>query len=260
MREESAETEPIMTKGVSANKKAEREAAQAAMRLHRKRQLEVSRSATSALEDARRIVQGLRRQRDALASHLSGFYEEIDKLTKGKTLIEVTPLMVEEANEIIKDAKTIITGDKHLDRIKEFVPAGNNPVYPDVLIVMRGVRDSLARGAEELKGRETHISGLIYEGRTVTAALEWYEDVAEEDAEAVPTLDDVEQQLGEKADGSWFFEDEDGEEYFDFEKLDERKLEKYLSTSLRDDTNSAAENDHSDPEGDADEIRTDADA
>jgi hypothetical protein len=57
----------------------------------------------------------------------------------------VTDLAVAQANDTIRDAKKIIKKDVYLDRIKEFVPAGDNPVYPDVLVIIRSVRDSLDR-------------------------------------------------------------------------------------------------------------------
>jgi len=57
--------------------------------------------------------------------------------------MEATPLIVEQVNDIIRDAKSIIEGDPYLDRVKEFVPAGNNPTYPDVLLVARSVQTSM---------------------------------------------------------------------------------------------------------------------
>ena len=131
---------------VRERKKSEKQAGVDALRNQRTKKFEAANSAIARLQDELRAVNKLSNRRDALVSHLGGFYQEIDKLTKGKTLLPVTPLMVEQANDIIRDAKEIVTDDTYLDRIKEFVPAGDNPPYPDVLVVMRGVRDGLERG------------------------------------------------------------------------------------------------------------------
>ena len=81
---------------------------------------------------------------------MDGFYEEIDKLTKGKALMEVTPLMLEQVNDVIRDSKAMVKGDTYLDRIKEFVSAGNNPLYPDVLVTLRALQQVLERFEENL--------------------------------------------------------------------------------------------------------------
>ena len=152
-------------------KKSEKQAAADALRNQRMKKLETANSAVARLQDELRTVSRLANRRDALVSHLEGFYQEIDKLTKGKTLLPVTPLMVEQANDIIRDAKGIVTGDTYLDRIKEFVPAGDNPLYPDVLVVMRGVRDGLERGEGQLQGRRSHLDDLLTEAKTISIAL-----------------------------------------------------------------------------------------
>jgi len=64
-----------------------------------------------------------------------------------------------------------VTDDTCLDRIKEFVPAGDNPLYPDLLVVMRGVRDSLRRGEGTLRGRRSHFDDVLAEARTISIAL-----------------------------------------------------------------------------------------
>jgi len=95
-----------------------------------KKQIERS----SQLGQAKRILNQLRSELKALeknrenhgslASHLEGFYAEIAVLAKGRTLVEATPLVVGQINDIVRDAKKIVQNDVYLDRIKEFVPAG----------------------------------------------------------------------------------------------------------------------------------------
>jgi hypothetical protein len=102
---------------VRESKKAEKQAAADSLRKKRVKKLEIANSAIARLQDELRAVNKLTNRRDALVSHLAGFYQEIDKLTKGKTLLPVTPLMVAQANDIIRDAKEVVAGDTYLDRI-----------------------------------------------------------------------------------------------------------------------------------------------
>lgn len=215
------------------SKKAEKQAAAEALRDRRKKKLEIANSAISRLQGEFRTVNKLVLRRDALVSHLEGFYQEIDKLTKGKTLLPVTPLMVEQANDIIRDAKEFVTGDTYLDRIKEFVPAGDNPLYPDVLVVMRGVRGSLKRGERQLKERRSHFVHLLTEARTISVALR----LNVIDGEEAVLKEHVEERLEKGAVADvWFSENDDGDESFDFDDLDTRDIDSYLSRSADDDS------------------------
>lgn len=214
-------------------KKSEKQAAAEALRNQRMKKLETANSAIAKLQDEIRSVRRLTNRRNALVSHLDGFYQEIDKLTKGRALLPVTPLMVEQANDIIRDAKEVVTDDPYLDRIKEFVPAGDNPLYPDVLVVMRGVRESLRRREGQLQGRRSHFDYVLTEARTISIALR----LNAENGEEVVLKEDVEEQLGEsEIANAWFLEDENGNESFDFDDLDTRDLDSYLSRSSENDS------------------------
>jgi hypothetical protein len=151
-----------------AKAKADAEAQRAAeeQRTRRTQQLDTTQAAITTIEEKLRTIRQQSVCRDALASHLSGFYDEIDKLTKGKTLLEVTDLMVDQANEVIRDAKRIEEGDMYLNRVKEFVPAGNNPVYPDVLVTMRTLQQSLERCETQLHQEQERLGALLREART----------------------------------------------------------------------------------------------
>jgi hypothetical protein len=213
-------------------KKSEKQAAVDALRNQRMKKLETANSAIARLQAELRTVTRLTNSRNALVSHLDGFYQEIDKLTKGRALLPVTPLMVEQANDIIRDAKEVVTDDTYLDRIKEFVPAGDNPLYPDVLVVMRSVRDSLRRGEGQLQGRRSHFADLLTEARTISIALR----LNVVDGEEIVLKEDVEEQLGEgDVADAWFPKDENGNESFDFDDLDTRDVGIYLSRSSDDD-------------------------
>jgi hypothetical protein len=182
----------------------------------RRTQLEEAEKALGRLEEALREASESSKRRTSLAHHLTGFYDEVDKLAKGKSMIEATPLIVEEANEIIRDAKAMVQGDQFLDRVKQFFPAGTNPVYPDVLVVARSVQGALERAKDPLEDRAKQFSALCREGRTIVAALKLRVDEHE-----YPSKDDILEALKESPAEKWFFEnDDDGEFYFDFERLD----------------------------------------
>jgi hypothetical protein len=180
-------------------------------------------SAAEKLEKELRVVRKSMSDLEALSSHLDGFYSEIDKLTKGKSLIPVTDLLVERVNEIICDAKAILVGDKYLDRVKEFVPAGDNPVYPDVLMTSRVIRESLARFRERLEGLEKRLSEMFWEAKTIQAAVRHYLD-----KEEVPSKKQIQDRLGEFVSREWFsYDSQRGVECFDFERLDSWDPNKY---------------------------------
>jgi hypothetical protein len=230
------------------SKKAQKQAAANALRDLRKANLDRTEVAIRRLVDELKSAKKAENRLNMLASHLEGFYEEIDKLTKGKALLPVTPLMVEQANDIVRDAKEIVSGDTHLDRIKEFVPAGDNPLYPDVLVVMRGVRDSLNRGRAQPKRHRDHVVYLLREARTMAVALQLNIESGEE-----PVLrEQVAERLEKDEIASvWFIEDEDGSLVFDFNDLDSRDIESYLSRSPDDDDSS--QDDDEDDGGDSQE-------
>ncbi len=89
------------------------------------------------------------------------------KLAKGKSMLEATHLAVQEANQIIRDAKTIIAGDPYLDRVKEFVPAGENPVYPDILDSVRNVVQALERAESRFEALEEATEAMSKETATI---------------------------------------------------------------------------------------------
>jgi hypothetical protein len=138
--------------------------------------------------------------------------------------LEATSLIVDQMNDIIRDAKSIINDDPYLDRVKEFVPAGNNPVYPDVLIVARSVQQSLGRAEKSLSDRERRVTKMRRDARTIVAALKFFATHGKH-----ASKDDVEDFLNAKPPDDWFFEGNDENFYFDFERLDRDGVERVIS-------------------------------
>jgi hypothetical protein len=87
-----------------------------------------------------------------LASVLAGLYDEIDKLAKKAPADEITELGLRQTNSVISAAKEFLAGDPFIDEITPFVPAGENPEYRDVLLVLRQLKQGLARWGKDRRG------------------------------------------------------------------------------------------------------------
>lgn len=232
MTESKSERTKLEAKAARAAREAEREAEErrAADELLNRRtaQLENAQRAVTRLQEDLCVLRKSSASHRELSSHLDGFYEEIDKLTKGKALMEVTPLMLEQVNDVIRDSKAMVKGDTYLDRIKEFVSAGNNPLYPDVLVTLRALQQVLERFEENLHGREVRLKEALTRGRTIAAGLEFYLETDEE-GEA-PTKGQIKAIINSTAiDESCFSGHTYDNGYFDFDLLDSRNLDEYLS-------------------------------
>jgi hypothetical protein len=117
------------------------------------------------------------RTHSAQVSHLGGVYSEVDKLTKGKSLVPTSDLLVEIVNSLISDAKELVHRDTYLGRLKTFVPAGDNPAYPDVLVALRILQQALDRFDSMLKSESAEHLEVGGQLKTIRAALE----IAEQD-------------------------------------------------------------------------------
>jgi hypothetical protein len=176
--------------------------------------------------DALGVVRERIRRRESLADHLQTFYGEVDKLAKGNRQIEATALTVEQANEIIRDAKAVVTGDVYLDRVKEFVPAGENPVYPDVLMVAATVQAAVRRAEPVLAGEEARLHETWHNARTIAAAARLILESGEQ-----PLKTEVEDALGEKPATQWFYKADDDCVYFKIDRFDDAEVERLLGTT-----------------------------
>jgi hypothetical protein len=216
------------------SKRAREQRALRKLREKRGQQLLHAQEAADSLREELRITRAVTKQCDALSNHSKGFYEEINKLTKGKHLIPVTDLAVQQANDIIRDAKKVVSKDVHLDRVKEFVPAGDNPVYPDVLVTIRAVRDSLDRCSKELGNKAEALKLRIGKAQTVIGALAYFLDDANEGGEDedknYPSKDAIQPYVEGSVSDSCFSQFVDTfEKHFDFDRLDREGLQEYLS-------------------------------
>ena len=197
--------------GRSVKKKAtEEEVESNRLMLHRD-------AAASSLASLSEIMALVRSEDDSakdLQDHARGFYEEIDKLAKGKAMLEVTDRALEEANSIISDSKRIVGNDPYLNRTHEFVAAGNNPVYPDVLLALRSVLQSLDRFRAKKAEESAVNAGTLNELNTILAAIE----LLAEGMESI-TKDQLLRRMGHAPSQKWIFTFGFNDPHFDLEKL-----------------------------------------
>jgi hypothetical protein len=149
-----------------------------------------------------------------LRDHASGFYEEVDKLAKGKAMLEVTDRALEETNLIIADAKRVVGSDPYLKRTHEFVAAGNNPVYPDVLFALRSVLQSLDRFRATKAQQAAINAGILDELKTILAAIALISGGQES-----VSKDQLSRRLGQAPNAKWIFSNGFNDSRFDFDKL-----------------------------------------
>jgi hypothetical protein len=192
----------------------------------RMRQLEDAQAAVAALESALKSVREEKEVCSTLDNHLIGFYDEIDKLAKGKSLMAATDLIVEHANSIVRDAKALIKQDVYVDRIKEFVSAGDNPVYPDVLVTLRAVKQAVDRCNPRLEESIKRIIWKLSEARTIATALRHYMDSEGE----IPTKAQIE--IGVRNPASTWFDGAYSHSSFKLSRLDSLSIREHLTAGL----------------------------
>jgi hypothetical protein len=147
------------------------------MEFSRKEQLAAT---VTALDEHRKFGDSIRKARQnhsAQTSQLRGLYEEVDKLTKSKSVVPPSDLLVEVVNTQIADAKVLIFRDPYMDRLKSFVPAGDNPSYPDILLSLRILQQASERFTSMLDVETENHLAAGSELQTIAAALR----VAEQD-------------------------------------------------------------------------------
>jgi len=98
---------------------------------------------------------------EQISSELNGLYQEIDKIYKKAPEEPISVLTLENVNNLIKDTKEIVKDDPYIDRVKEFVPAGDNPEYRDVIIVLRQLRQGLDRFKKIYFSHYENLSDLV---------------------------------------------------------------------------------------------------
>jgi hypothetical protein len=100
-----------------------------------------------------------------------GLYEEVDKLSKKCPVDSVTDLVLNQMNDIIKETKEL-ADDPYIQRLSEFVPAGDNPQQRDAVVVLRQIRQGLERHRKKIESQSSIIYSRLTEAKCIQLALE----------------------------------------------------------------------------------------
>ena len=128
----------------------------------RTQQLEQIRGVIPLLDDYATNLKTQHQKMVLLESVSAGLYDETDKLAKKAAVDEITDLALSQVNDLIREAKEFLVKDPYVQKYNEFVAAGNNPQYRDVVMVLRQIRQGLDRfqttNAVEIKRAATLLS------------------------------------------------------------------------------------------------------
>jgi hypothetical protein len=166
----------------------------------------------------------LEKQLAILDSVSLGLYEEIDKLCKKAPAEIVSDLVVEQVNDLIQETTQLITSDAYVQRLKSFVPAGDNPQHRDVVIVLRQIRQGLERCHSELRNEVSNLSASLREASGIAYALRTHLVNGGE-----VTNSSLVSHLLYDLPSRWITEDYSGKKIFDFSELDKVSIADYFS-------------------------------
>lgn len=176
-------------------------------------------SAIESLEEKIRALQEKERRVDVLENVSLGLYEELDKLAKKAPADQVTNLVLEQTNEVIREAKELLSEDPFVQRYKEFVAAGDNPEHRDVVVVLRQIRQGLGRFTSGVGERRDGLKRVLDDAKGVRAAA-----TLSRDGESDLTQEDLSGYEGDLM-AQWFNDND----VFDFERLDRIDIESYYN-------------------------------
>jgi hypothetical protein len=174
-------------------------------------------TAIQSLSSKIRALAEKERRVDVLENVSLGLYEELDKLAKKAPADQVTNLVLEQTNDVIREAKELLSEDPFIKRYKEFVAAGDNPEHRDVVVVLRQVRQGLGRFNSDVGERKEWLDRVIDDAKGVRAAV-----TLSRDGESDITHEDLSEYEG-KVMSQWFTDNE----VFDFDRLDRTSIESY---------------------------------
>lgn len=176
------------------------------------------------IEEALRAV---KRAKYAETSDLSmlesvslGLYEELDKLTKKAPAEAVTDFVLNQLNDIVRETKKMAVDDPYVQKLIEFVAAGDNPEQRDALVLLRQSRQGLERHAGALKRHISQLNNNLQEVSLLESAIEQFLN-----GESTMKKGDLESSIRNSY-SSWFYGGYPHE--FNFERFDSTDLLAYF--------------------------------
>jgi hypothetical protein len=189
----------------------------------RSEQLEQLKEAADNLNSLLKLSKENHKKLILLDSVSEGLYEEVDKLAKKAPAEPLTDLALEQVNDVIRETKQLIETDSYVQRLKEFVPAGDNPQHRDAVVVLRQIRQGLDRYRNELDLKIKKLNSFIQDMCGIQVAIEMY---LEFDDDSV-SKDDLKEN-GVDVSADWLIGNY-SERTFNFEKLDRIDIKDYFS-------------------------------
>ena len=186
-------------------------------------QLEQIREAIETLE--KRINENQKKLKHvALLDSVSlGLYEEIDKLAKKAPGEPLTDIALSQVNDVIKETKELLNEDPYIQRLNQFVAAGDNPQHRDAVVVLRQIRQGLERSYDYFKSQTQLLKSRLSDGKGIEVALE----INLEDGEEVSKKELKENGVPVSAD--WLIQNEHFEEVFSFTRLDRTNIREHFT-------------------------------
>lgn len=188
----------------------------------RNEQLEQLKEAINNLHGLLKLFRQNQKKLTLLDSVSEGLYEEVDKLAKKAPAEPLTDLALEQVNDIIRETKQLIESDSYVQRLKEFVPAGDNPQHRDAVVVLRQIRQGLDRFSDELHSKIDKFTSHIQDARGIQVAIELYL----ENGGSIEK-DDL-KEYGVTVSSDWLVGDFP-DQHFNFDKLDRTDIKDYFS-------------------------------
>jgi len=161
------------------------------------------------------------RQLTLLESVSLGLYTEIDKLSKKAPAEAVTDLALEQINDVIRETKQLIDSDPYIQRLNEFVAAGDNPQHRDAVIVLRQIRQGLERFSKDIGSLMNILGSRLKNAKGIHTAIQL--DLAY----GSPVEDKQLQQYGADLSPEWL--SRDYPKKFNFNKLDSTNIIEYFA-------------------------------
>ena len=121
-----------------------------------------------------RCRQDQRKQLTMLDSVSLGLYDEIDKLAKKAPAESVTDLALEQINDVIRDTKKLVASDPYIQKLNEFIAAGDNPQHRDAVIVLRQIRQGLERFRIQLDSLIEFLRKRLKDAKDIHVAIQLY--------------------------------------------------------------------------------------
>lgn len=145
-----------------------------ALKTRRKAQRDEVDDVLAVLNKKLQELKNTQKQCELLRSVGGALYEEMDKLSKKAPAEQVTTLVLGEVNNFLAQVKALGKGDAFIQRLKEFVAAGEPPENRDVVLVLKLALQGLKRIGDSLSSLLSSASSRVREARAVLLALDYY--------------------------------------------------------------------------------------